>query len=555
MLGKLTLKIKKMKRLYKTIISVVCATTATLSCLTVKAKASTLTLKQTSTSNVGLTTTQGDVAMGADKARQLFNVDGSGILVGVIANSFNTQGGAELDVASGDLPSGIQVLQDFSGVSNDEGRALMQLIHDVAPGAKFAFHTPFASNPSDLSANTVAYANAIRQLADAGARIIVSDVGDALDPMFQDGIVAQAIDSVVYRPSTSGVSFFAAAGNEGRRSYESAFNPSGVTESSIGGEFHDFDPGPGVDTFQSITLPSNAQLNLFFQWDSLFASVSGGAGSPNDLDIFLYDSTGTNILANSTESNIGKNPDEFFSFFNEEPTTEFNLAISRKTGVDPGLMKYIINGGGRDFKINEFDTASSTIFGYANARGAFAVGAASYLETPAFGTDPARVRFFSSTGCTPILFDTDGKRLASPECRKKPDIIAPDWGNITLAEIGEDIEEDPDDFPNFAGTSGAVPHVAAVAALMLDANPYLTPAQIYSILKETADDMDDPSTPGFDQGFDFATGYGFINAKRALSRVMATIPEPSSAVSLLAFGALGAVSLHKRKLKKDSRSL
>lgn len=36
--------------------------------------------------------------------------------------------------------------------------------------------------------------------------------------------------------------------------------------------------------------------------------------------------------------------------------------------------------------------------------------------------------------------------------------------------------------------------------------------------------MDDPSTPGFDGGFDFATGNGFIQADAALALVVAECP-------------------------------
>lgn len=539
-----------MKLLNQTITSAAIAMTAALSCLVVKAEASTLKFGESSTSNVGLTTSQGVEAMKADIARKLYGVDGSGVIVGVISDSFNYLGGAESDVASGDLPSGIKVLQDFPDGFSDEGRAIMQLVYDVAPGANFAFHVPSLS-PDRL--DPAEYANAIFKLADAGAKIIVSDVGDS-GPMFQDGIVARAIDAVASRPGNSAVSFFAAAGNSRRRSYESAFNPSGVIEPLNGGEFHDFNPGIEVDTLQSITIPSNTQVLIDFQWDSPFFSVSGGAGSPNDLDILLYDSSGTNVLASSTASNIGKDPVEELLFFNEAPLSEFNLAISKNAGSNPGLLKYIVTAvgqGSRDFKINEFDTASSTIFGYANAQAAATVGAASYLETPAFGTEPARLRSFSSVGCTPILFDTAGNRLASPECRLKPAFVAPDGGNTTF--FGSDIPEDADDFPNFPGTSASVAHAAAVAALLLDADPTLSPAEIYKILAETALDMDDPSTPEFDVGFDFATGYGLIQADRALSRVKKSVPEPSLALGMLALGTLGAVSVYKRKLKKDFR--
>ena len=78
------------------------------------------------------------------------------------------------------------------------------------------------------------------------------------------------------------------------------------------------------------------------------------------------------------------------------------------------------------------------------------------------------------------------------------------------------VEYDNDNFPNFFGTSAAAPHAAAVAALVLEANPSLLPTEVYAVLEETALDMDDPSTPGFDIGFDFVSGYGFIQADDAL---------------------------------------
>lgn len=503
---------------------------------TYKSSTSTPSQDTTSLKNVGLVESQGAIAINADKARKVFGVDGTGVTIGVIADSFNNLGGAESDIANGDLPSGIKVLEDAPSGGEDEGRAIMQLIHDVAPGANFIFHTPYQTETPDES--QVEYANAILELADAGADIIVSDMGIPYEPMFQDGIIAQAIDEVSSRPGNSAVSFFAAAGNEGRRSYESPFNPSGVIEPSLGGEFHDFEPGSGVDTFQSITIPPDDGISLSFQWDSPFASFSDSDGSPNDLDIFLYDSFGTKVLAKSTESNIGKNPVEFLVFSNEGQTSEFNLAISKKGGSDPGLMKYVVAGGGRDFKINEFDTASGTIFGNPNAEGAAAVGAASYLETPAFGTDPAQLRFFSSAGGTPILFDPEGDRLVSPEYwRSLPAFVAPDGVNTTF--FGEDIPEDSDDFPNFPGTSASVAYPVGVAALMLDANPHLSPDEIYSIMQATALDMDDPSTPEFDQGFDYASGYGLIQADRALELLTKSFFDCYSTSNTFAFGNSG----------------
>lgn len=143
--------------------------------------------------------------------------------------------------------------------------------------------------------------------------------------------------------------------------------------------------------------------------------------------------------------------------------------------------------------------------------------------------------------------------MANPEIRKKPGIVGPDGVNTTFFGF-EEIPEDPDNFPNFFGTSAAAPHAAAVAALMLELNPNLSPFDIYDILQSTAIDMDDPSTPEFDVGFDFATGYGLIQADRALSLAAKRVPEPSFVLGLLACGALGAAYLRRCRTSPLNRA-
>jgi serine protease len=61
-----------------------------------------------------------------------------------------------------------------------------------------------------------------------------------------------------------------------------------------------------------------------------------------------------------------------------------------------------------------------------------------------------------------------------------------------------------------SGTSMACPHVSGVAALLLSREPNLTPSQIRARLIASADDLGEP-------GFDQASGYGKLNAFRALS--------------------------------------
>ncbi len=463
--------------------------------------------------NVGSTTSQGDVAMRADVARATFGVDGSGVTLGVLSDSYDNLGGAVADVTSGDLPGPgnpegnripVNVLEDLPSGGSDEGRAMLQLVHDVAPGAELAFNTAAGGQAS--------FANGIINLADvAGADVIVDDIIYLAEPMFQDGIIAQAVDTVV----ADGASYFSSAGNNARDAYESAFEPSGLFEPIFGGELHDFDPGSGVDVFQGITVPEGAQLIVSFQWDEPFFSVSGGAGSSNDLDIFLFDSTGTNVLAGSAAPNIGGDPVEVFEFTNDGSfgTDQFNIAFSNFDGPDPSFMKYVLFDSGGDVTIDEFDTTSGTVYGHANANGAEATGAAFYQDTPEFGQAPALLESFSSAGPTPILFETDGTRTF--EERFKPEIVGPDGTNTTF--FGFDIE--PDGFPNFFGTSASAPHAAAVAALMLEAAPDTSPAEIYAALENTALDIDTP-------GPDFHSGFGFIQADSAIQEVL--VPHPGA---------------------------
>jgi hypothetical protein len=467
----------------------------------------------------GSVDSQGDAAMRSDLARALFGVDGTGVTIGTLSDSFDCLGGAAAGVASGDLPAGITVLAEGPcPESSDEGRGMMELIHDVAPGAAQAFHT--ASN------GQADFAQGIIDLASAGAKVINDDIGYPDEPMFQDGIIAQAVNQV----KAMGVAYFSAAGNVGRQSYESAFRPSGqFADIGFGPEeLHDFDPGTGVDICQQITIPEGETLILSFQWDQPFFSVSGAPGSASDMDIVLANAACDTVLEDSAEANVGGDPVEVFSFTNFSFTnpagsgvTTFNLVILKFVGPNPDLMKTVNSGSG---SFAEFDTASGTSVDHSNALGGLGVGAAFYRQTPEFGTSPPVIEDFSSAGGTPILFDIAGNRLPSPEVREQPDITAPDGTNTTF--FG-DSDVEGDGFPNFFGTSAATPHAAAVAALMKDLDAALTPDAIYAALKATAIDMDDPQTPGFDTGFDFGTGHGLIQADAALAEIVPTGPVPT----------------------------
>jgi hypothetical protein len=167
-------------------------------------------------------TSQGDFAQRSSVVRTNYpTLLGTGVRVGVLSDSFNcyavyaepnsgvpasgNEGYAyngftadyATDVSTGDLPSGVDVVEEASCLNygaptqlpfGDEGRAMLQIVHDVAPGAALAFYTAENSEAD--------FASGIGKLATAGAKVIADDVGYFDEPFFQDGLVAQAIDAV-----------------------------------------------------------------------------------------------------------------------------------------------------------------------------------------------------------------------------------------------------------------------------------------------------------------------------------------------------------------------
>jgi hypothetical protein len=470
--------------------------------------------------NVGVTTSQGDVALLADKARNTYKVSGVGSKVGVLSDSYGAiAGGPAAGVASGDLPAGVEVLADLTS-GTDEGRAMAEIVHDVAPGAKIAFHTAFLGQAG--------FASGIGKLADAGCNVVVDDIIYFAEPMFQDGVIAQAVDQVVAR----NVPYFSAAGNQARQSYQAGFKDSKqdfIVDSVNYGRAHDFGGG---DIKQTVRIPAGGTLRLSFQWADPFFSVSGGTGARTDLDILVLYNGVVQTSVSGLSSNIGNDPVEVIGFSSSSAIT-VELVIVKYEGPDPQLMKYV-NFGSSTAGPTEYITNSSTVFGHANATSALAIAAAPWFNTPAFNTNITRpvVESFSSQGGTPVFITKEGVNTGYDESkiRRKPVVTGPDGGNNTF--FSSDIALDADNYPNFFGTSAAAPHVAAVAALMQDAaRNSLTPTEIAAKMIETAQDMDDPFTSGFDTGFDFRTGFGFVQADKAVMAASSGLTIWTGAVS------------------------
>ena len=392
----------------------------------------------------------------------------------------------------------------FGGI--DEGRAMLQIVHDIAPDAKLAFRTGIRSSGD--------FAKGIKELQLDTCDIIVDDLTYITEPFFQDGQVANAVDYV----TSQGVSYFTAAGNFGNKSYEGTFAPAPAPP-GITGVAHSYS---GTDIFQKITLGPGT-YTIVLQWDDPIYSLGQmQTGAINDLDFYLTTDAGTTLFG-FNRNNLGIDPVEVLPFtVLEESTT--NIMIIRAAGITNVNFKFIVFRGDK-LVFNEYNpNGSSTIVGQANAKGAMTVGAVLYSNTAAFGykrpadAGPFTVASFSSIGGNPI----------QGEDRHKPDFIAPNGGNTTVELGGLDVDLDlpagKDNFYNFFGTSASAPHAAGVAALLMEARSKFyngekyTPEEMRQVLKASALNM-------HEAGPDVKSGAGFIQANAALLTIAA--PKPT----------------------------
>lgn len=419
---------------------------------------------------------QGDAQLKAALARTNNSVDGTGVKVGVLSDSYNNVGGASADIASGDLPgpgnpcghtTAVNVISELPSGGSDEGRAMLQIVHDLAPGAQLLFASAFQGEQD--------FANQIIALKNAGATVIIDDVSYFTEPFYQDGVVAAAINTV----TAAGVSYYSSAGNSTRTiggksigsyeapSYRPVSCPSQLTSLSTGYlDCHDFNPTASTLNYEVLTVPAGQTLRMTVGWNQPQYGVA------TDFDVYLFDQASGVLRASAASDNAttGK-ASEYLSY---SGGGTFLLVIARWSGTATPRIKWISHR--TPFSFITFDTSSGgdvigpTIFGHNAAKSA--------ITTAAVPSDNSNtVESFSSEGPATYCWQpvSGTSPSASMPCTSKTiDLAATDGVSTTLS---------PSSGLNpFYGTSAAAPHAGAVDALQRQARPCRTRAEVQTAL-------------------------------------------------------------------------
>jgi subtilisin family serine protease len=489
----------------------------------------------------GAVVSEGDRQLEAARARNDFGVDGSGVTVGIMSDSFNQWRGAPAseasDVATGDLPGPgnpcgferpVKVVSPFIPGSYpepgeepenppeegeegaDEGRGMAQIVHDLAPGADIDFASAFNGE--------LAFAKGIRDLYNEGARVLADDVAYFNEPFFQDGPIADAVNEVFGK----GANYFSSAGNDNLINAKGedigSIEAPEYKETSCPAEipaYYDscmnFNPKAGKpDNTWGVELEEGWPLYVDLQWAQPWNGVT------TDLDMFLLNEKEELVgrAFNTPNTEPGRQqPYEFIPYeggieakeeemmkvvvarcdeaCGEERAEEEVEGVKPYEGTvggddgTPRLKVAIFNNGGgvseTDYTPAEVKGTKTvvgpTIFGHTAAASAVSVAAINV------GTDE-EPEPYSSRGPVVHLFGPVTGTSPAPsigeEVIAKPNLTASDCGSTTF------FYGFSEGGFHFCGTSAAAPHAAAVAALIRSANPGASNAEVRADLEATA---------------------------------------------------------------------
>ena len=465
----------------------------------------------------GAVTSEGDAILHAADARSQWALDGSSVRVGVISDGLKgvfatgcttCAGAASGPISTSDLPTSsgtrdangvltsstggivgksFQANGDLEGLppaspacafkgAGGEGTALLEIVHDLAPGAKLSF----ANAGTDLE-----FQQAVNFLA-ASNDVVLDDIGFYGEASDGTSAVSKNTAAALNNDANPIRAYFTAVGNDADEHYYGGYVDSGVDGATVNGittpgHLHLFQRtadttdvlGLGSQPYELLSLPAGGEAAIFLTWDDTFGA------SGNNYDLYLVQQSTGKVVARSVDVQSGaQDPSEGIDYVNTTGAQDFfriyvqnvgNAAQPRNLDLFAFEPECAASGPAllaapRHERLN-YNTAGHSVSAQADAGGSpvgvMAVGAICSASANASGQSSTDESCLDTTNSTPEFF---GSRGPTDDGRMKPDISAIDGVSITGAGS----------FPSpFFGTSAASPHMGGIAALLLQAAPCL----------------------------------------------------------------------------------
>jgi hypothetical protein len=494
--------------------------------------------------NTGSVDSQGDGILQADTARSQFDVDGTGIRVGVISDGIGgifatgctTCGPISNNpspITLGDLPnasgtrnsngilvavSGGIIATSFNSDGNleeclspcdttsgkgAEGTAMLEIVHDLAPGAQLYF----ANGDSAMN-----FEQAVDFLG-ANTDIAVTDISYFTPPFDGTNPVSMSTVDALNNATNPIRGFFVSAGNFAQNHYQGLYADSGMDGTSITGQagdlhvFQGVPPNPqpppsattdnenfGPTVFDPIIIvPPSEEIEIYLAWNDptgesdnnydLFLVPLNCSGSKDNLPLPPCTIAGPPVMSSTNPQTGSQDPTQSLAWPNMTGSAvALGIVIQNvKNLAAARTFDLFVHGYGdkQSSPNHNFNTVSGSVPAVGDSGGLPMM--ASVITVGAIDESLCA----SPDNCSgPVeLFSSQGPTQTTPQApaRTKPDLMAVDKVCVTGAGgFGNGPAMDcPPSQPStytpqvFGGTSAAVPHVGAIAALGLEAAPCL----------------------------------------------------------------------------------
>lgn len=403
---------------------------------------------------------------------------------------------------------------------DDEGDWMMQVVHQLAPGARLAFCTGGAP------LKTVACAREL--LMRFGANVMVDDTNP--QPIF-DFPTPKALGLAALAHEHPDVLFFTGAGNNGGGYYEGSWIPKRLSLNGTNYLAQDFGRSVGdpTDPYDSFVLPGGyGALVMIGTSADPHGTPSRCEGNNVNVTLALLDDQ-DNILSSDSGNcavlqlayrhapSSRLEPLPLPRRFAARPPETLRIALLLPEGSHPQKLRIKLIAVLADHGVSPLTLSYRTDGSAGNSATTHNLIAVAAVDPNSGWHDRYLYEAFANSGpqCQDYAPSPSRglTRLPDRQCIQQPPFVVPDRAGVLM------LTSDGEVYKPFVGDSAAGPAAAAVAALLLSAN---VPARrILSLLKRTA--IPQAGSRAWDPHY----GYGLIDADAAAVAAGALIPSAS----------------------------